>query len=202
MTKKEKAELAEETALVVQQMSPSLPELTINRPPDEVLLEAHKAAAAIKLVIDSKKKKVVFNGEVYPEFEDWQTVARFYGATVKVRSTKYVEYGEAQGFEATADVLLVNSGQIISAAEAMCMNDEPNWMRKPLFQLRSMAQTRACAKALRNVFASVVVLAGYRPTPAEEMIVDETRPQVQRKSVPKSAPVSEDEIELAQKMFR
>ena len=30
-------------------------------------------------------------------------------------------------------------------------------------------QTRACAKALRNVLSWVVVLAGYRPTPAEEM---------------------------------
>lgn len=39
----------------------------------------------------------------------------------------------------------------------------------PLFQLRSMAQTRACAKALSNVFKWVVVLAGYKPTPAEEM---------------------------------
>jgi len=32
-----------------------------------------------------------------------------------------------------------------------------------------MAQTRAGAKALRNVLAWVVVLAGYRPTPAEEL---------------------------------
>jgi hypothetical protein len=39
----------------------------------------------------------------------------------------------------------------------------------PMFQLRSMAQTRACAKALRNVLAWVVVLAGYAPTPAEEI---------------------------------
>lgn len=39
----------------------------------------------------------------------------------------------------------------------------------PLFQLKSMAQTRACAKVLRNVLAWVVVLAGYRPTPAEEL---------------------------------
>jgi hypothetical protein len=39
----------------------------------------------------------------------------------------------------------------------------------PLFQLSSMAQTRANAKALRNVLSWVVVLAGYRPTPAEEM---------------------------------
>lgn len=45
----------------------------------------------------------------------------------------------------------------------------------PLFQLRSMAQTRACAKALSNLFKWVVVLAGYKPTPAEEMI-SETQP--------------------------
>jgi len=39
----------------------------------------------------------------------------------------------------------------------------------PLFQLASMAQTRANAKVLRNVLAWAVVLAGYRPTPAEEL---------------------------------
>ena len=40
---------------------------------------------------------------------------------------------------------------------------------KPLFQLRSMAQTRAEAKALKGVFSWFVVLAGYKPTPAEEL---------------------------------
>ena len=40
---------------------------------------------------------------------------------------------------------------------------------KPLFQLRSMAQTRAEAKALKSVFGRFVVLAGYKPTPAEEL---------------------------------
>ena len=44
---------------------------------------------------------------------------------------------------------------------------------KPLFQLRSMAQTRAEAKALKGVFSWVVVLAGYQPTPAEEMTGNE-----------------------------
>jgi hypothetical protein len=49
------------------------------------------------------------------------------------------------------------------------MRDEKNWATKPEFQLRSMAQTRACAKALRNAFAWIPVLAGYEGTPAEEM---------------------------------
>jgi hypothetical protein len=42
--------------------------------------------------------------------------------------------------------------------------------RVPLFQLASMAQTRANAKALRNVLSGIVVLAGYGTTPAEEII--------------------------------
>jgi hypothetical protein len=50
--------------------------------------------------------------------------------------------------------------------ERIKVGDEP----VPLFQLRSMAQTRSNAKALKNRFAWIVVLAGYSATPAEEMI--------------------------------
>lgn len=42
----------------------------------------------------------------------------------------------------------------------------------PLFQLRSMAQTRATSKVLSILLKWVVVLAGFKPTPAEE--VDQT----------------------------
>jgi hypothetical protein len=45
----------------------------------------------------------------------------------------------------------------------------------PLFQLASMSQTRANAKVLRNVLAFVPVLAGYRPTPAEELDIEPTQ---------------------------
>lgn len=63
------------------------------------------------------------------------------------------------------------------------MQDEPNWRGKPLFQLKSMAQTRACAKALRNVLAWVVVLAGYAPTPSEEMTHAERIPTEAKKTI-------------------
>ena len=143
-------------------------DIAINRAPEEVLEEAKKAAKALGDVVRNKKKPVIMNGEQYLEFEDWQTVGRFYGVTAKVISTEFIQYGEVQGFEAKA-VAVRPDGMEVSAAEAMCMNDEPNWKSKPLFQLRSMAQTRACAKALRNCLAWVVVLAGYRATPAEEI---------------------------------
>jgi hypothetical protein len=152
-------------------------DLVISREPGEVLSEAQKAAQALKDVISSKSHKVTFNGEQYLEFEDWQTLAKFYGITVKCVSTNYVEFGLVKGFEARAVAIRVINGMEISAAEAMCLNDERNWSNKPLFQLKSMAQTRACAKALRNVLAWVVVLAGYKPTPAEEMTGMETQQQ-------------------------
>lgn len=169
-------------ALAVHDMA-----LTVARAPQIVLDEARKAANALADVLNGKKKKVTFNGEQYLEFEDWQTLGRFYGITARVDTTAFVQYDEVKGFEAHASAILIATGAVISAADAMCLNDEANWSTKPryeyvnnqrhkvsdepvpLFQLRSMAQTRACAKALRNVLAWVVVLAGYRPTPAEEM---------------------------------
>lgn len=45
------------------------------------------------------------------------------------------------------------------------IGDEP----VPSFQLRSMAQTRAASKAFRLALSWVVVLAGFKSTPAEEM---------------------------------
>jgi hypothetical protein len=157
--------------------------LAIQRAPDVVLEEATRAAKALAQVIEAKPKKIQFDGKTYLQFEDWQTLGRFYGVTAVCKSTRYVEFGDDEykvcGWEATAEALLVGSNQMISSAEAMCLNDEAKWSTRPkykwvngertkigdepvpLFQLRSMAQTRACAKALRNVLAWVVVLAGY-----------------------------------------
>lgn len=180
--------------LALTTTSPKLDNLALNRAPDLVLDEAKKAAVALTKVIDAKPKKVVLNGKTYLQFEDWQILGRFYGVTAVVQSTKYVEFGEGddkvKGFESQAQALLVNTNQVISAAEAMCLDDEKNWIGKPLFQLKSMAQTRACAKALRNVLAWVVVLAGYAPTPAEEMTGEEenTVKQPQRKSATAPTP--------------
>ena len=168
----------------------SIPDIFVARDPAIVIEEARKAAKVLVSVVSQKPRKVMMNNEQYLEFEDWMTVAKFYGCTVKVRSTQFLDLGGVKGFEATADVL-DRDGRVISSADAMCLNDEDKWSTRtqyewqgtgndrkkvkvgevavPLFQLRSMAQTRACAKAFRNVFSWVVVLAGYRPTPAEEM---------------------------------
>jgi hypothetical protein len=61
-------------------------------------------------------------------------------------------------------------------AYGVCSSDEPNWRGKPEFQLASMAQTRAAGKVLRLLLGWVVTLAGYEPTPAEEMVIEDPAP--------------------------
>ena len=186
-------------------------------PPQRVLEEARTAAKALQEVIQGKAKKVVMNGEQYLEFEDWQTLGRFYGITAKCDDPEFVAFGDVTGFKASAVALY--RGDVISRATAYCLSDEEKWGTRPkyewqyvcqdgtrqtadpgyeqivwepnpakpgknkpkkervlvgeekvpLFQLASMAQTRAAAKVHRQVLAWVVVLAGYKPTPAEEL---------------------------------
>lgn len=216
-------------------------ELIVSRSPEIVLEEARCAAVALKDVIDRKPNPILFNGEKYLEFEDWQTVGRFYGVSPKITGTKYVEYGDAKGWEASAEAVQVASGNVVSRAEAMCLNDEPKWSARPkyewhyvkksggtsaedpggaeliwenqggknrpkkqrvlvgneavpLFQLRSMAQTRACAKAMRNALAWVVVLAGFKPTPAEELDIPHSHVEKEVKGEP-SVKIAQEQIE-------
>ena len=155
-------------------------DLAIARPPEVVLQEARRAADALKDVISKKERPVIFNREQYLEFEDWQTIGNFYGLKAKTGEAEPVTIDGIAGAKARAEVIDVRTGRVVGGAEAYCLRDEPNWQKKPWFQLASMAQTRAGSKSLRNILAWVVVLAGYKPTPAEEMdgIIKPSIPQV------------------------
>lgn len=160
-------------------------------PPEETLSNASIAAKALQGVISTKKKPVIMNGEIYLEFEDLQLLGQFYGYAVRTGEAQFVEIDGVKGAKAHADLIEIRSGIVIGGAEAYCMRDEEKWNTRtkyewqgtgkdarrvkvgeeivPWFQLASMAQTRSGAKAFRNRLAWVVVLAGYKPTPAEEM---------------------------------
>ncbi len=149
-------------------------EISISRTPDVVLGEAKKAAESLKAIIAKKPKPIIIGGRQFLEFEDWAMIAKFYGVVAKVVESKYVEYGTSKGFESTAVAFHIHSGQEISKAFGMCTNDEEikegktraDWS---LQRLRSFSQTRACSKALKQVFSWVAVLGGYASQPAEEM---------------------------------
>ena len=108
-------------------------DITVYREPKIVLEEARRAAEALTDVLKAKPNKVMINNEQYLEFEDWQTLGRFYGLTVKVKWTKPVLLEGVRGWEAQA-VILDRDGNIISSAEAMCLNDEEKWSSKSKYE--------------------------------------------------------------------
>jgi len=172
----------ESTALAVVEIPDTV---AVSRDPALVLADARKAAQALIEVITAKPHRVVFGGEQYIENEDWQLIGRFYGVTAKTVDDHFVTFADAQGWEATA-VATDRTGREIARATSMCLNDEPNWRKRPLFQLRSMAATRAHSKALSQVLKFVPVLAGYRGTPADEL--ESERQPAPRKTAAPSKP--------------
>lgn len=99
---------------------------------------------------------------------------------------------EDGSYEAIVELIRTGDGAVIGRASAICGTpDEPTWATRPAYARRSMAITRATGKAYRLGFSWIMALAGYEPTPAEEMtdVVDGeiVHPPQQRKP-PKAAP--------------
>lgn len=191
-------EEVKQNGVQIFQADAQIGELKLWRAPDEVLAEAKQAADALQSVIqNSKIKPVKFGEKEHLLHEHWETLGHFYGYCTKIESTRLVQFDDVRGYEATALLINERTGQVVGQVDSMCLDDEENWgevaeyewqdtfnsagakvgrakvqvgtKAKPLFQIRSMAQTRASAKAFRTKLAWVAVLAGYAPTPAEEM---------------------------------
>jgi hypothetical protein len=135
--------------------------------PERDVQRARAAARALMGVIEATKT-LKLNGKTYLFFEHWQTIGQFFNHSVGIDWVKELE--DPGGYEAKS--ILYHNDQVVGGAIASCTRDESNWKTKPDFQLRSMAQTRAMAKALRSRFGFIAVLAGAEPTAAEEITPD------------------------------
>lgn len=140
--------------------------------PIQKLEQGKKAAAALMTVA----KPVLIDGRQYLRFEDLQTIGAFFGTIVGTSEPEYVEINNIPGYKASAEVRRLSDGLVISTASALCLR-EGNWQSRENYALASMAQTRAGAKAMRNAFAWIAVLAGYEATPAEEMQPGASKPE-------------------------
>jgi hypothetical protein len=164
------------------------------------LEQGPKVSKMLRTIMEKKEKKIFFNGKEYAEFSDLQVISDFFGLSVRTHDAQPVEIHGVKGFKAHADLVNAN-GIVVGGAEAYCMADEPNWSRKPLFQLASMAQTRAASKSISNRYRWVVAMAGYGTTPAEEMTAETSHsaPQPQQmaytpKGFPEEATIQAMEI--------
>ncbi|MHC1577483.1 MAG: hypothetical protein ACXQT6_02160 [Candidatus Methanospirareceae archaeon] len=144
------------------------PKLPTPKGEKEIVADAQQKADSLYAIVEKQHLYQEMHGKKYLQLEAWQTLGRFCNLAAFIEWTKPVELWGAKGFEARA-VIKDSEGNTVSAAEAMCMSDEANWKRRPIFQVRSMAQTRALSKAYRSCLSFIVSLVGYAVTPAEEV---------------------------------
>jgi len=115
---------------------------------------------------------VRIQGRDYVRIEGWQVLCHL--CQLPLPSIVDLRREDREGgYVYVAEALLAYGGREYRAY-GICASDEPNWRGRPEFQLASMAQTRAAGKVLRLLLGWVMTLAGYEPTPAEEMTHDPT----------------------------
>jgi len=115
---------------------------------------------------------VRIQGRDYVRIEGWQVLCHL--CNLPLPSIVDLRREEREGgYVYVAEALLAYGGREYRAY-GICASDEANWRGKPEFQLASMAQTRAASKVLRLLLGWIMTLAGYEPTPAEEMVHEPT----------------------------
>tara|TARA_B100001939_G_scaffold317111_1_gene303496 strand:- start:2036 stop:2944 length:909 start_codon:yes stop_codon:yes gene_type:complete len=141
--------------------------------PKDFVAKSQEYASALVEVVENQNLFALIQGKKYVTFEGWQFLGSMLPTAITPQTEWTVEVkdentGEVLGFKTRVVAKDVN-GNERGAAESVCMYSEKNWRGKDANHLMSMAQTRASSKALRMALSSIVKLAGFEPTPKEEM---------------------------------
>ena len=138
-----------------------------------ILADARVKAKDLMEVVESQKLYTEIGGKKHIHLEAWQLLGKAYGLVPAVPDdpTELVN----GGFRAKAVINDLRTGRFVSSAFSECgSRGDGIWIGRPDYAQSSMAQTRATSKAFRICLSWVAVLAGYSPTPYEEM-PDETK---------------------------
>ncbi len=132
--------------------------------PSEVVAAAAQTAGVLADVVRQQNLVTAISGREHVRVEGWTLLGSMLGVFPVCEWTRKLENGwEARVVAKTRD------GATVGAAEAECLRTEKTWAKRDDYALRSMAQTRATSKALRQPLGFVMTLAGFDPTPLEEM---------------------------------
>lgn len=149
---------------------------------------ARKISGRVAEVIDQCKLSLTIKGHKYIKVEGWSTMGALFGLFPVIVDLKEVtrpqdKKGEIR-FVATAEIR-DREGRTVSRAVGEASNREYGKSKHERFQISSMAQTRAVAKAYKLCLSWVMALQGYETTPAEEIT-----PQI-KKEIIKNRPAKQ-----------
>jgi len=139
---------------------------------DDAVDAAKAKAKTFVDIVEQQELFTMIGPSKHLNHEAWETIAAGYGLTAAVDSTTYhwkkdseEDKGDELFMVEAHAVVLDRDGTIRGGAVASCGRDEPNWATKPIHQVRLM-------------LSWVVEIAGYEPTPSEEMV--DKKPRAER----------------------
>lgn len=144
--------------------------LNMNYSFDDKITVATKVASSLKNVIETQGLAVMIKNKKgqeneYVTAEGWEVLGTMLGCTPYVEEVIELPK-DGPKFMYQATVSIRQGDVILSKASAIA---ERNNMQKDRPSVYSMAQTRALGKAYRMALSWIIKMAGYEPTPAEEM---------------------------------
>jgi hypothetical protein len=166
--------LPEATEELVVYEPPATPTLFGTTDPAAVVEAATRAAKPLAEVVRAQKLAVKIGPSEHVRVEGWTLLGSMLGVFPYCVWSRKIT-GDDEGWEARVEAR-TRDGSLVGAAEAECLRSEKTWKTRDDYALRSMAQTRATSKALRQPLGFVMQLAGFNPTPAEEMPTPTSKP--------------------------
>ena len=150
-------------------------DITIRKEPALTALEPLREQVSIVKALAPQittRYCVQLQGKSYVQVAGATLLANAMGYTVREVEVKRVDYGGGlSGWEATAEILDLDTGAIIGRGSGIVTDDEKPWGSRPQFARRAMASTRAAGRALRLCLGHLFCYLGDRvaSVTAEEM---------------------------------
>jgi hypothetical protein len=159
-------EVEPERAVVVAQPGQSL--VLGDHGATGMIAVATELANALSDIVERKRLFTVISGKKFPQVEAWMTIGRM--DNVVAREAERPIRNEDGSYEAFVELVRLSDGMVIGRASALCgTQDDRPWNNRSEPARRSMAVTRATSRAFRQQYSWIMALAGYEPTPADEM---------------------------------
>jgi len=153
-------------------------DITIRKEPPLTALEPLREQVSIVKALAPQittRYCIQLQGKAYVQVAGATLLANAMGYTVREVEVKRVDFGGGiSGWEATAEILDLDTGIIIGRGSGIVTDDEKPWGSRPQFARRAMASTRAAGRALRLSLGHLFCYLGDKvaTTTAEEMPED------------------------------
>ena len=143
--------------------------------PKEMISRAASLASALAEIIHAQKDSdgkptmyVIIQGKKFVRVEGWTTLGAMLGVVPIEEYCNPLAENEGKGYRAKVNLIRINDGMQVGGASAICKLSEKGWNAED-YATHSKAISRATGKAFRLSFAWIMKLAGFEPTPADEV---------------------------------